>query len=67
MPSSLHDDLAQAAAAEGVSLNQYICTTLAGAVQWQSRDPPPRSVRQTRDDISWDLWIERHRGRRRAS
>jgi hypothetical protein len=29
MPSSLHEDIAQAAAAEDVSLNLFICTTLS--------------------------------------
>jgi hypothetical protein len=61
MPSSLHEDVAQAAAAEGVSLNQFICTTLAGAVQWQARDPPLRRVQQVRNEIARDLWMERHR------
>jgi hypothetical protein len=61
MPSSLHEDVAQAAAAEGVSLNQFICTTLAGAVQWQARDPPLRRVQQVRNEIAWDLWMERRR------
>ncbi len=61
MPSTLHEDVAQAAAAEGVSLNQFICTTLAGAVQWQTRDPPLRRVQQIRNEIARDLWMERHR------
>ena len=38
MPSSLHDELAQAAAREGVSLNQLITGVLAGAVEWGADD-----------------------------
>lgn len=34
MPASLHDELARAAAREGVSLNQLITGVLAGAVEW---------------------------------
>jgi hypothetical protein len=35
MPASLHAELARAAAAERVSLNQFICSALAAAVQWR--------------------------------
>jgi hypothetical protein len=38
MPATLHDELAQAAESEGVSLNQLINGILAGAVQWRSVD-----------------------------
>jgi len=38
MPASLHDELAQAAAREGVSLNQLITGVLAGAVEWGADD-----------------------------
>ena len=38
MPASLHDELAQAAESEGVSLNQLITGVLAGAVEWRSAD-----------------------------
>jgi predicted RNase H-like HicB family nuclease len=38
MPASLHDELAQAAESEGVSLNQLINGVLAGAVEWRSID-----------------------------
>jgi hypothetical protein len=34
MPTGLHRDIAHAAATEGVSMNQFICTVLAGAVGW---------------------------------
>jgi hypothetical protein len=66
MPSSLHEDIARAAAAEGVSLNLFICTTLALAVEWEAREPAiPRKARKVRDDIQWDLWMERHSPGRR--
>jgi hypothetical protein len=35
MPATLHDELAKAAAAEGVSLNQLITSALASAVGWR--------------------------------
>jgi hypothetical protein len=34
MPATLHDELADAAEREGVSLNQFITGVLAGAVEW---------------------------------
>jgi hypothetical protein len=34
MPAGLHRDITSAAAKEGVSMNQFICTVLAGAVGW---------------------------------
>jgi predicted HicB family RNase H-like nuclease len=36
MPATLHDELAQAAESEGVSLNQMITGILASAVEWRS-------------------------------
>jgi predicted HicB family RNase H-like nuclease len=38
MPATLHDELAQAAEREGVSLNQLITGVLASAVAWRSDD-----------------------------
>ena len=38
MPATLHDELAQAAEREGVSLNQLITGVLAGAVEWRAND-----------------------------
>jgi hypothetical protein len=67
MPSSLHEDIVQAASAEDVSLNLFICTTLARAVQWEAREPPPREARKTRNDIKRDLWMERHGARHRSN
>jgi predicted RNase H-like HicB family nuclease len=43
MPQSLHAELAHAADAEGISLNQFITTALAGSVGWRNRaEPVPR-------------------------
>lgn len=36
MPATLHDELAQIAATEGVSLNQLITATLAAAARWRA-------------------------------
>ncbi|MDP9284710.1 MAG: type II toxin-antitoxin system HicB family antitoxin [Actinomycetota bacterium] len=38
IPKGLHAELARQAEREGVSLNQYVATTLAGAARWHSRD-----------------------------
>ena len=38
MPTGLHGELARAADREGVSLNQYISSALAGAVGWARED-----------------------------
>jgi len=45
MPATLHDELARAAEAEGVSLNQLITGALASAVEWRSVDGQGRSGR----------------------
>lgn len=44
MPATLHDELARAAEAEGVSLNQLITGALASAVEWRSTDGRGRST-----------------------
>jgi HicB family len=44
MPATLHDELAHAAEAEGVSLNQLITGVLASAVEWRSSDGRPREL-----------------------
>jgi RNA polymerase sigma-B factor len=41
MPQSLHDELAQAAEREKVSLNQFITNALSAAVGWQRSEAPP--------------------------
>jgi hypothetical protein len=35
MPISLHEAIVRSAAAEGVSLNQFICSALAASVGWR--------------------------------
>jgi predicted HicB family RNase H-like nuclease len=49
MPATLHDELARAAEAEGVSLNQLITGALAGAVEWRSGDDRTRSAKQAEE------------------
>lgn len=38
MPASLHEELARASDRDGVSLNQFITSVLAGAVGWRRED-----------------------------
>jgi hypothetical protein len=48
MPRTLHAELAQAADAEGVSLNQFIIGALTGAVGWRAgKDAPAPSRSRT--------------------
>ena len=65
MPSSLHERVAVVAMAEDVSLNMYICTVLAGAVEWQAPEWPPGQPRKVRNEIRRELWFERHGADRR--
>jgi predicted HicB family RNase H-like nuclease len=56
MPATLHDELARAAEAEGVSLNQLITGALASAVEWRSGDEGPRrATSQPEQSISGRL------------
>jgi hypothetical protein len=41
MPAGLHEDLARASDRNGVSLNQFITSVLAGAVGWGRDDTTP--------------------------
>jgi hypothetical protein len=41
MPAGLHEDLARASDRNGVSLNQFITSVLAGAVGWGRDDTAP--------------------------
>ena len=60
LPASLHEQASLAAASEGVSLNQFVCALIAGAVQWQlpaserSRGRYPK----TREELSDQLWAD---------
>jgi antitoxin HicB len=47
MPATLHDELARAAAAEGVSLNQFITGILSSSVAWRATDTRPQLARDT--------------------
>jgi antitoxin HicB len=47
MPATLHDELARAAEAEGVSLNQLITGVLAGAVEWRGTGETSRAREAT--------------------
>ena len=46
MPATLHDELANAAETEGVSLNQFITSALADAVDWEQQDERGSSRRR---------------------
>lgn len=52
LPSSLHAVLTAGARREGVSLNQYIATLLAGAVGWSPRAISPGERRRTGAKVS---------------
>jgi predicted HicB family RNase H-like nuclease len=55
MPATLHDELARAAEAEGVSLNQLITGALASAVQWRSGDDQRPASPQPEQTLSGRL------------
>jgi hypothetical protein len=38
MPASLHRELVEAAKADKVSLNQFVCALLAGGMRWRQGD-----------------------------
>lgn len=48
IPSSLHRELAFAAAAEGVSLNQFMCAVLAAEIGWTTRTQENAESREVR-------------------
>ena len=52
MPASLHEELARASDRDGVSLNQFITSALAGVVGWKREDaasaPPAAQPIRTR-------------------
>ena len=56
MPATLHDELARAAASEGVSLNQLITGVLAGAVAWRAGEVRVRADRPRGGVIRRDRW-----------
>ncbi len=48
MPAGLHEDLARASDRNGVSLNQFITSVLAGAVGWGRDDAAPIGASKAR-------------------
>jgi antitoxin HicB len=59
MPATLHDELAQAAEAEGVSLNQLITGVLASSVEWRSSDGRRGAASRSGDPTSDERRITR--------
>ncbi len=53
MPLTLHEQVANAALAEGSSMNQFICGVLAGAVRWR-HDPEAR--KRAQDEMVAGMW-----------
>jgi hypothetical protein len=67
MPASLHRDLAWTALAENVSLNQFICATLAGAIAWDASDSEGEAIGRRRnvlrgEDAVADMWARKLAG-----
>jgi HicB-like protein involved in pilus formation len=52
MPATLHDELAHAAEAEGVSLNQWITGALAAAVGWRGAGERPAAPAKAGTDAA---------------
>jgi uncharacterized protein (DUF1778 family) len=55
LPPTLHAEVTWAAAAEGLSLNQFICNVLAGAVQWRAASVQPRYPRSSEELVA-KMW-----------
>jgi hypothetical protein len=55
MPPTLHGELARAAEREGVSLNAYITSALAGTVSWRAGDRPGTASGRIRTLLVADL------------
>jgi hypothetical protein len=60
MPAGLHEHLIDTAMSQGVSMNQLICTTLAGALGWRTGDHVRRDGREEtaeeREAAKWAVW-----------
>lgn len=58
MPAGLHRDVAHAAFKEGVSMNQFICAVLAGAVGWTALalEEKRSAARPTGDEAFNEMW-----------
>jgi hypothetical protein len=59
MPESMHEYLSEAAGAEGVSMNLYICGILAAAIDWNNARAANRPIEQVRQEILHDTWMDR--------
>jgi hypothetical protein len=58
MPAGLHRDITFAAAKEGVSMNQFICTVLAGAVGWTALalEEKKSQARPSSEELVDQMW-----------
>jgi hypothetical protein len=61
MPISMHEYLFDAAQAEGISMNQFICGLLAVAVDWRKEYRVPRPAADVQHDLVWEMWGDRVR------
>ncbi len=61
MPISMHEYLFNAAQAEGISMNQFICGLLAVAVDWRKEYRVPRPAEEVRHDLAWEMLTDRVR------
>jgi hypothetical protein len=56
----MHQALIDEASRHGVTMNQFVCTTLAGAIGWrageQTRREDERRLREERDAAKWEIW-----------
>jgi HicB family len=59
MPTGLHGELARAADREGISLNQFISSALAGAVGWgqEGGKVPPASPSTLKPRSRWLMFL----------
>jgi hypothetical protein len=60
MPTGMHEALIEAADRQGVTLNQFVCATLAGAIAWrageQDRREEAQLTREEQDAAKWEIW-----------
>jgi hypothetical protein len=57
MPSGMHQALIEEASRHGVTMNQFVCATLAGAIGWragdQTRHEEDSPTREEREEAIW--------------
>lgn len=61
MPESMHAYLSEAAGAEGVSMNLFICSILAMALDWRNTRAQRRPIDEVRQEIRYETWMDRLR------